>query len=139
MKKEFNIDQPDMKGMLVQNMDEKVYFPGNEFHEALLAQSKVFQGILDGNKTSKRNISSQASNSRKKFSITGGSTKSIISRPATSHSKNNLKSRTDFVIKTSSVTPGAHRSLETDFDLDNNEMHSKKVIFSILFETHNYL
>jgi len=122
-------------------MDEKVYFSGNDFYEALLAQSKVFQGILDENKTSKRNISSQASNSRKKFSITG-SNKSIITRPATSHSKKNLKSRTDFVIKTSSVTPGAHRSIETEFDandpLDNNdEMHSKKVVTSILFCAHN--
>ena len=132
MKKEFNIDQPDMKGMLVQNMDEKVYFPGNDFYDALIAQSKVFQGILDDNKTSKRNISTQSSNSRKKFSITG-SNKSIITRPATSHSKKNLKSRTDFVIKTSSVTPGAHRSLETEFDVNdpldkNNDMFSKKVI-----------
>ena len=79
-----------MKGMLVQNMDEKVYVPGNDFHEALVAQSKVFQEILDENKTSKRNISSQASNSRKKFSITSCSHKSILTRPATSHSKKNL-------------------------------------------------
>jgi len=37
----------ETKGMLVRNMDERNYVPGNPFHEKLKEGSKLFGKILD--------------------------------------------------------------------------------------------
>lgn len=116
--------------MLVQNMDEKIYYPGNHFYDALVSKSKVFSTILDENKTTKR-ISSASKMTRISTAI---SNKTSSIRPATSHSKLILNSQISNPLKPVSVTPGANINIninqalnktvdsQTKYNMDSKEV-----------------
>jgi len=122
--------------MLVQNMDEKIHYPGNPFYDALTSKSKVFSHILDENKTTKR-IASASRNLRISTAI---SNKTPSIRPVTSQSKSILRSQPD-ILKPYSITPGANREKQSlNKTVDSQEkynMDSKEVVF-IFIRTKKY-
>lgn len=138
IKREFKIDQPELKGLLVQNMDEKIYYSGNNFYDALVGQSGVFQDILDENRINKK-ITTTSRKTNFTRPTTSISMKTSKTRPVTSQSKFVMKSHPDMVVKSYSVTPG-HKSIELEYEnnnkteeiQENNNIDSKEVtIFSI--------
>lgn len=95
-------------------MDGKVYYPGNNFYDAMVSQSKVFKNTMEENRINKRDTSSYktvltrppTSLSNKTRPPTAFSNKTIIirpmtsqSRPITSHSKINYHSNPDYLSK----------------------------------------
>jgi len=115
--------------MLVQNMDEKIYYQGNPFYDALTSKSKVFTNILDENKAIKR----VASAHHKMRITTAISTKTPTIRPVTSQSKLIFRTQPDVLLKPYSATPGA-RNIDsilnkTSEDQGKYNMDSKEVNF----------
>lgn len=64
------MDNIETKGMLVRNMDDRLFVAGNPFHEALKAGSKVFGAILDDKIKSRRSSSKPITTFRPSTSAT---------------------------------------------------------------------
>jgi len=59
-KKEYNLEYSELKGMLIKNMDDKVYYSGNTFYKSVASHSKFFQETLKENRDSRIKLSTRA-------------------------------------------------------------------------------
>ncbi len=57
VQKDYNLDHSELAGMLIKNMDYKVYHPGNNLYETLATNNKFFKDTLIQSRDSRKNVS----------------------------------------------------------------------------------